>query len=113
MIRVTFKLNSDHLITAFQMAGHADAGPYGQDIVCAAASALSISTINGLTQVAKTKPNVDSDDDNGGFLNVTDISLAHDAQVIMQTFFNGMILRKAILKTLKSKCLKIKNICWR
>ena len=79
MIRVTFKLNSDHLITAFQMAGHADAGPYGQDIVCAAASALSISTINGLTQVAKTKPNVDSD-----------ISLAHDAQVIMQTFFNGM-----------------------
>ena len=33
MIRVTFKLTSDHLITAFQMAGHADAGPYGQDIV--------------------------------------------------------------------------------
>ena len=31
MIRVTFKLNSDHLITAFQMAGHADAGPYGQE----------------------------------------------------------------------------------
>ena len=90
MIRVTFNLNSDHLITAFQMAGHADAGPYGQDIVCAAASALSISTINGLTLVAKTKPNVDSDDDNGGFLDVTDISLAHDAQIIMQTFFNGM-----------------------
>ncbi|MBD8084875.1 ribosomal-processing cysteine protease Prp [Limosilactobacillus sp. c9Ua_26_M] len=90
MIRVTFNLNSDHLITAFQMTGHADAGPYGQDIVCAAVSALSISTINGLEQVAKTKPNIDSDDDNGGFFDVTDISLVHDAQVIMQTFFNGM-----------------------
>lgn len=90
MIRVTFNLNSDHQITAFKMQGHADSGPYGQDIVCAAASALSISTINALTDVAKTSPHVDSDSDNGGFLNVTEISLSHDAQVIMQTFFNGM-----------------------
>ena len=90
MIRAQFNLDSNQRITSFKMTGHAESGPYGQDIVCAAASALSISTINGLTQVAKTKPNVDSDDDNGGFLNVTDISLAHDAQVIMQTFFNGM-----------------------
>ncbi|MCI1975504.1 MAG: ribosomal-processing cysteine protease Prp, partial [Limosilactobacillus sp.] len=90
MIRVTFNLNSDHQITAFQMQGHADAGPYGQDIVCAAVSALSISTINALMQVAKAPAKVDSDDDNGGFLKVTNISLSHDSQIIMRTFFNGM-----------------------
>ncbi|WP_251574896.1 ribosomal-processing cysteine protease Prp [Limosilactobacillus agrestimuris] len=90
MIRVSFNFNSDHQITAFQMKGHADAGPYGQDIVCAAVSALSISTINALERVAKAPAAVNSDDNNGGFLKVTDISLAHDAQVIMQTFFNGM-----------------------
>ncbi|MEY8441247.1 ribosomal-processing cysteine protease Prp [Lactobacillaceae bacterium 24-114] len=90
MIRVLFNLNSDHQITAFEIRGHADAGPYGQDIVCAAVSVLSISTINGLEQVAKTNPTVESDNDNGGFLKVTSINLGHDSQVIMQTFFNGM-----------------------
>ncbi len=44
MIRAQFTLDSNQRITSFKMTGHADSGPYGQDIVCAAVSALSIST---------------------------------------------------------------------
>lgn len=90
MIRASFTVNSDHHITAFQMTGHADSGPYGQDIVCAAASALSISTINGLEKVVGTHPQVESDQQNGGFLQVTAIDLGHDAQILVQTFLNGL-----------------------
>lgn len=90
MIRANFNLNSDHRITAFEMTGHADSGPYGQDIVCAAVSALSISTINGLEHVVRTQPTVKSDEHNGGFLKVTSINEGHDAQLLVQTFLNGL-----------------------
>lgn len=90
MIRVVFKTRG-HKLTAFKMTGHADAGPYGYDIVCAAVSALSISTVNGLKTVAHTRPTVKQDEQNGGFLEVTTIDPGNDAQVIMKTFLNGML----------------------
>ena len=90
MIRASFTLNSDHHITAFKMTGHADSGPYGQDIVCAAVSALSISTINGLEHVVGTTPEVKSDEHNGGFMIVSAIDVVHDSQILMRTFLNGL-----------------------
>lgn len=35
-------------ITGFLVEGHAQFAPYGQDIVCAAVSALTISTVNSI-----------------------------------------------------------------
>ena len=32
MIRAQFTLDSNQRITSFKMTGHADSGPYGQDI---------------------------------------------------------------------------------
>lgn len=90
MIRVVFNTN-DNQITAFKLTGHADAGPYGYDIVCAAVSALAISTVNGLETVAHAKPTVKQDAQNGGFLEVTAIDPGHDAQVILKTFLNGIL----------------------
>ena len=90
MIRAQFSVDRDHCLTAFQLSGHADSGPYGYDIVCAAVSALSISTVNGLEQVAHDHPQVEKDDEQGGYLSVKRISSGHDAQIIMQTFLNGL-----------------------
>lgn len=42
------------LIDGFEVSGHGDYGPYGQDIVCAAVSILAITTVNSLlTQVGQ------------------------------------------------------------
>ncbi|MBB1070272.1 ribosomal-processing cysteine protease Prp [Limosilactobacillus sp. RRLNB_1_1] len=91
MIRVQFSLDSNQRITSFKMTGHADSGPYGQDIVCAAVSALSISTINGLEQVVHTKPDLNQDNVNGGFLEVTKLDLGHDSQILLRTLLNGLL----------------------
>lgn len=56
MIRVSFTVTPDQKITSFKMTGHAESGPDGQDIVCAAVSALTITTVNGLERVLKKKP---------------------------------------------------------
>lgn len=44
----------DRLLDGFEIAGHADHGPHGQDIVCAAVSMLAITTVNSLlTQIGE------------------------------------------------------------
>lgn len=47
------KTNKD--ILYFKISGHANAGDYGQDIVCAAVSAVSQMTLNGLIEILDLK----------------------------------------------------------
>ncbi|MGO3731727.1 MAG: ribosomal-processing cysteine protease Prp [Vagococcus sp.] len=56
MIQANFKQNSRNDFVAFDMSGHANSGPYGYDLVCAACSALSINTVNSLEKLAKYTP---------------------------------------------------------
>jgi uncharacterized protein YsxB (DUF464 family) len=48
MIRITIERNSNGQICGFEAKGHANAGPRGQDIVCAAVSVLTDSIFLGL-----------------------------------------------------------------
>ncbi|MFO7173955.1 MAG: ribosomal-processing cysteine protease Prp [Bacillota bacterium] len=52
MIRVRIRRNGAGQITEFEVYGHAGAGPYGQDIVCAGVSAVVFTALLGLRQVA-------------------------------------------------------------
>ena len=90
MIKASFSITPDHQTVAFKLTGHADAGDYGHDIVCAAVSVLSISTVNGLTKVVHSTPKIDKNDTEGGYLKVTQIATGHDAQILMNTFLNAM-----------------------
>lgn len=56
MIQVTFftdPTSPNRSYQGFTMRGHADTGPYGQDLVCCAASTLAIATVNALSEVLK------------------------------------------------------------
>ena len=90
MIRASI-YRSDDAITSFQVTGHADAGPYGQDIVCAAVSVLTIAMVNGLQQVVHNDVVVNQDAENGGLMEIDHISTAREAQVLMQTLQNGLL----------------------
>ncbi|MFK5676388.1 MULTISPECIES: ribosomal-processing cysteine protease Prp [unclassified Ligilactobacillus] len=89
---ITVKLTyDDNQLVAFQMTGHADAGPYGQDIVCAAASVLAINTVNCLEQIAGVHPQVTADTINGGLMKVTvNEPLPEKAVTIMAVFERGI-----------------------
>src|SRR5690554_2978441 len=50
MINITLWCNSKEEIIAFEVDGHAGYGEEGWDIVCSAISALTIATVNGLTE---------------------------------------------------------------
>lgn len=68
MIQATFVCNSANQLTKFVIEGHADSGPYGQDIVCAAVSVIGLGTINSLQTVSQIKPQVNSQAQSGGYL---------------------------------------------
>jgi len=50
VIRAQFRRRNGH-IASFTISGHGGQGPYGQDILCAAVSALSQAAVLGLTDV--------------------------------------------------------------
>lgn len=52
MITATLKMRHN-LVTGFKIDGHANFAPKGQDIICAAVSALAIATSNALDQFNK------------------------------------------------------------
>lgn len=85
MTTVIFKRSSNGLIS-FEVNGHSGFANSGEDIVCSAISAISLSTVIGITEVLKINANYEVKD---GFLNLSiennskeDIE---DCQVLLET----------------------------
>lgn len=71
MIKGSFKRDEmKQLIHSFELSGHAGAGVKGEDIVCAAVSALAFSTVNGIATLSNVEPLVDIDNEDEGYLYV-------------------------------------------
>ncbi|MCI1287687.1 MAG: ribosomal-processing cysteine protease Prp [[Lactobacillus] timonensis] len=91
MIKAHFQVNADGKFVMIELTGHADSGDYGHDIVCAAVSAVVATCVNALSSVAHVKPHEESDDEQGGFIRVTEIGSDHDSQIICQTLLDGLL----------------------
>ncbi|MGI6644308.1 MAG: ribosomal-processing cysteine protease Prp [Bacilli bacterium] len=50
MVNVIIETKNNAL-TSLEVSGHASSGPYGQDLVCAAVSAVTIGALNALDNV--------------------------------------------------------------
>lgn len=92
MITVKVKRNDNAEIVSFTMSGHADSGPYGYDLVCAGASAVSIGTVNAIISLCQVDPEIEMEE-NGGFLRCTvpmDVERATYEKV--QLLFEAMLV---------------------
>ncbi|GLO66703.1 MULTISPECIES: ribosomal-processing cysteine protease Prp [Oceanobacillus] len=87
MIKVTvFQTNNQ--ITAFELSGHADSGPYGYDLVCAGVSAVSFGGVNAVIKLCDTDLHIDQGKD-GGYLYVEipenlDLQVAERVQLLLE-----------------------------
>ncbi len=64
MTEVYLYKKGEHYL-GFEVSGHAGYAEHGQDIVCAALSMTSISTVNGLQLLLDIVPDVMTDEDTG------------------------------------------------
>ena len=69
MIYAQIDLKNDQYFK-MTLSGHAESGPYGHDLVCAAVSALTIGTVNNLSRIAGIEPEIDANEEDGGFLEI-------------------------------------------
>lgn len=96
MITIRIKRDKNTFIQSFEMSGHANSGPYGQDLVCAAVSAVSIGTINAIHTL--TGVNLVSDvEEEGGFIHC-DVPF----NLPKETFDNVQLLMEGMIVSLKS-----------
>ena len=91
---VTFYRRSDGTLTGYRAEGHAGYAESGSDIVCAAVSALTQSTMNGLRSVLKA-PVMYEVDDQSAFLEVRLAPEAtqeqvDQAQLLLVTLLEGL-----------------------
>ena len=77
---VTFWKRSDGALIGYSASGHSGYAEAGSDIVCAAISALTQSTLNGLKNVLKAPVMFDQDDD-GAFIEASLTPEATEAQI--------------------------------
>ena len=77
---VTFVKRSDGALLGYRAEGHSGYAESGADIVCAAISALTQSTLNGLKNVLKA-PVMFDQDDGGAFIEAMLTPEATEAQI--------------------------------
>lgn len=86
----------DNQYTKFTLSGHAESGPYGHDLVCSAVSALTIGTANNLTRLADVKPEVEMNEEEGGYLELTlplisEENKQHTVQILLAALFYSLV----------------------
>lgn len=70
MIRIQITKDSTGSYRGFTSSGHADYAQSGQDIVCAAASAILINTLNCLLDLTEDDVRYDVNEKEGGYMDV-------------------------------------------
>ena len=91
---VTFLKRSDGALLGYRANGHSGYAEAGADIVCAAISALTQSTLNGLKNVLRAPVMFDQDDD-GAFIEAILTPEASEdqirqAQLLLVTLLEGL-----------------------
>lgn len=85
----------EHSIKKFRLSGHAESGPVGHDLVCSAVSALSIGTVNNLTRIAAIEPEINANEEKGGYLEVIlpenlKIEQIEKAEILLQSLYYSL-----------------------
>ncbi|MBE5833290.1 MAG: ribosomal-processing cysteine protease Prp [Butyrivibrio sp.] len=103
MTDIIIRKNSDGDICGFEMDGHAGFAEYGQDIVCAALSMLSINTINSIAELTDSALSVSSDENKGYMSLMIEGPVQDDAELLLKSYKLGI---DAIYRQYGKKYLK-------
>ncbi|MFB5664148.1 ribosomal-processing cysteine protease Prp [Alteribacillus sp. HJP-4] len=97
MIEVNVDRSSTGEILTFSMSGHADSGPYGYDLVCAGASAVSFGAVNAIASICNVELNVDMKDEGGYLLCAVPEEMNRAVREQVQLLLEGMLVSLATI----------------
>ena len=95
MVEVTVMTDSEQRYRAIHMVGHAGlAQPYeveGQELVCAAVSALALNMANSVERFTKDRFEAETDDVSGGFFFRFPSSISSGSELLMNSMVFGLL----------------------
>ncbi|MFD2705155.1 ribosomal-processing cysteine protease Prp [Salibacterium lacus] len=92
MIEIKVDRNENGKIKAFSMSGHAESGPYGYDLVCAGASAVSFGAVNAVDEMCGVDLDVDLADEGGWLFCRVPRDLSEQTGREVQLLLEGMLI---------------------
>ena len=108
MIQVTVAEKNNE-ISAFTISGHANSGPYGYDLVCAAVSAVTFGAVNTVLELAKINLEIDQAGE-GGYLAVNlPPNGTSDQKQKAQLIFEAMLVSLETIEREYSQFIQIKR----
>nr|WP_297764393.1 ribosomal-processing cysteine protease Prp [uncultured Butyrivibrio sp.] len=105
MTTITITKKSDDTFKCIECNGHAGYAEYGEDIVCAAVSVLTINLVNSIDSLTEDKIIVDQDEDQGLIRIRFENEPSHDADLLLKSFELGV---DSIFRQYGKKFLNIK-----
>jgi uncharacterized protein len=105
MIHVQINRSSDRILS-FKMDGHAEFAEYGQDIVCAGASAVSFGAINAIMALTQVEP-VIKQSKSGMLECIIPKGLPEDQDHKVQLLLQGMIVSLQTIEQEYGEYIKI------
>ncbi len=90
MIQVTILRDRDKTIRGIEMDGHAGYGEYGQDIVCAAVSALALNMANSVEQFTDDPFEGSAGEEGGKFSFSFPDEISSESQLLMKSLILGL-----------------------
>ena len=88
MIKVSIYRNEDNKVIGFRCAGHAGYAESGSDIICAAVSALTMTTINSIDTFTKDTYSYDEDEAKG----MMDFKIVSSLSGASELLLNSLLL---------------------
>ena len=93
MIRVTVFADSEHHYTGIRLTGHAGSAKVhqdGQELVCAAVSALTFNMANSVEQFTEHCFEVEQEEKSGGFYFHFTSAVSSESQLLMNSLVSGL-----------------------
>ena len=90
MIKISIYQNEEDVITGFRLSGHAGYADHGQDIVCAAVSALVINTINSVEQFTNDVFSLKQNEEDGMIEFHVTSEISDESKLLLNSLFLGL-----------------------
>jgi uncharacterized protein YsxB (DUF464 family) len=107
MIKVNVDRQKNMSIKAIEISGHAESGPYGQDLVCAAVSAVSIGIYNAVCKLCDTDLPVHQSEDDGYLQIEVPKGMEQEQNAKIQLLLEGMIVSLQTIESDYEKYIQI------
>ncbi|RPF55504.1 ribosomal-processing cysteine protease Prp [Aquisalibacillus elongatus] len=92
MVELNLFKNHNQMIVGFELSGHANSGPHGHDLVCAAVSAVSFGTVNSIIKLCQIDPEIEQGSDGGYLKMLLPHGMSDEAFDKAQTLLEGMLV---------------------